>query len=340
MHKNFISRFIIVLGLTLILTACTSPVAGIPLDTSSAINTADEGQIETNVENTSAEDEMVKTITITDFDGRQVEVPANPQRIVALSEKDIDAAVTLRMPLVGVVNGRGSMVPPTYLADYLEGVTSVGAFTEPSLETILALKPDLILIGGIFPGIADLVEPLSEIAPTVVTYGLTDTWNDSFLKSAAAMNREAEAQLWLETMYQTRVNEVRDLVGDSVSTAGIIRFNPDGPVIMAVSSFSSLIAQDVGLVRPETQQIEGVGHGDTLSLEQIGNIDADYLFISSLNPDGSAALEDALATPLYQSLNAVSGGYVYIVDGAAWTTTGGPSAALLVLDDIAAAVTE
>lgn len=281
------------------------------------------------------EESAVETIIIVDAQGREVEIPANPQRIVALSEQDMDAAVALGMPLVGVVNGRGSANPPIYLQGKLGDVISVGSFSEPSLEMILELKPDLILIGGVFPGIAGLIEPLSEIAPTVVTYTLEEHWDSAFLKSAAAMNREAEAQAWLEEVYQAEIEKTQAELGDLTnSTIGIVRFNPDGPVIMALESFSSLVVQDLGLTRPETQQFEGYAHSDPINLEQLSMIDADYLFVASLNPDGKAVLVSALEDPLYQSLSAVSSGHTFVVDGAVWTSRGGPLAALEVLSDI------
>lgn len=151
--------------ITLVLSACqpsTTPTADV---TETAVPA-----IEAVVEST--EVPVAETIVITDVQGRELEVPANPQRIVALSEQDMDAAIALGMPLVGVVNGRGSANPPVYLQDKLGEAISVGSFAEPSLEMILELKPDLILIGGVFPGIAGLIEPLSKIAPTVVTYTL------------------------------------------------------------------------------------------------------------------------------------------------------------------------
>lgn len=329
--KSKIVLFAMVLMLAL--SACqpsATPTAETVEPTIPATEALFEDATEAPVEESAAE-----TIIIVDSQGREVEVPANPQRIVALSEQDMDAAVALGMPLVGVVNGRGSANPPIYLQGKLGDVISVGSFSEPSLEMILELKPDLILIGGVFPGIAGLIEPLSEIAPTVVTYTLEEHWDSAFLKSAAAMNREAEAQAWLNDVYNAEVEKVQADLGDlSASTIGIVRFNPDGPVIMALESFSSLVVRDLGLTRPETQQFEGYAHSDPINLEQLSMIDADYLFVASLNPDGKAVLDAALEDPLYQTLSAVSSGKTYVVDGAIWTSRGGPLAALEVLSDV------
>lgn len=317
-------HLLFVLVIALLLSACQSATTPTAQPTEAVAAEPSAAPVDT-----------AETILITDAQGREVQVPANPQRIVALSEQDMDAAVALGMPLVGVVNGRGSGNPPVYLQDKLGEAVSVGSFNEPSLEKILELKPDLILIGGVFPGIAGLIEPLSQIAPTVVTYKLEDPWNEAFLKSAAAMNRQAEAQTWLDEVYGVRITELKAKLGDqATSSVGIVRFNPDGPVIMALDSFSSRVARDLGLVRPETQQIEGYAHSETINLEQLNLIDADSLFVASLNPDGQAVLEAALKDPLYQSLSAVAGGKTFVVDGAIWASRGGPLAALEVLADI------
>ena len=50
-----------------------------------------------------------------------------------------------------------------------------------------------------------------------------------------------------------------------------------------------------------------------------------------------AVLEAALANPLYGALQAVQNDAVSVVDGAVWTSLGGPLAAQVVLDNVAAA---
>ncbi|RIK19316.1 MAG: hypothetical protein DCC51_09085 [Anaerolineae bacterium] len=208
-----------------------------------------------------------------DSTGAEVEVPLNPQRVVALSERDMDAAFALGVPLVGVVNGRGAQTPPAYLQSYLGDAVSVGAFSEPSPEAILNLNPDLILIGGMFPELEAMLPSFREIAPVFVTFNSGDDWRLAFQNAAYGLNRTAEAEAWLAD-YDARAADLAGKLpaGDEVT---IVRFNPDGPVIMAPASFASTIVTSLGLTRPEGQMsIEGQGHGDTVSLEAISAIDA------------------------------------------------------------------
>ncbi|NOK64363.1 MAG: ABC transporter substrate-binding protein [Chloroflexi bacterium AL-W] len=106
---------------------------------------------------------------------------------------------------------------------------------------------------------------------------------------------------------------------------------------MTPESSGGLVLRDVGLTRPEAQQIErwqGHYHSEPLSLEQLDLIDGDWLFLSTLNPDGEQAMNDAMDNQLFQQLNAVMSDSVSVVDGTVWTSRGGPLAALIVLEDI------
>lgn len=279
-----------------------------------------------------------ETRTVTDAAGNTLEIPVAPQRVVALSERDMDAAFALGFPLVGVVNGRGAETPPAYLQSYLGEAVSVGAFSEPSPEAILNLAPDLILIGGLFPALEEMLPAFQEIAPVYITFNAGDDWRTAFLGAADALNKTAEADAWLAD-YDTAAAELAAQL-PAGSEVSIVRFNPDGPVIMAPGSFASSITSSVGLARPESHLgIEGAGHGDTVSLEALSTIDAGHLFVGALNADGTAVLDAALADPLYGALGAFQNDAVSVVDGAVWTSLGGPIAAQIVLNDVAAAFT-
>jgi iron complex transport system substrate-binding protein len=283
-----------------------------------------------------AESPTGETRAVTDAAGNELTIPAAPRRVVVLSERDMDAAFALGFPVVGVVNGRGAEAPPAYLQPYLGEAVSVGAFSEPSPEAILNLNPDLILIGGLFPALEEMLPAFQEIAPVYVTFNSGDDWRAAFLGAADALNQTAAAEAWLADYDAAAAELAAQLpAGSEVS---IVRFNPDGPVIMAPGSFAGTITSSLGLARPESHLgIEGAGHGDTVSLEALPTIDADHLFAGALNPEGTAVLEAALADPLYAALSAVQNDAVSVVDGAVWTSLGGPLAARAVLSDVAAA---
>ncbi len=56
-----------------------------------------------------------ETRQVTDADGKTQVVPAQPKRVVVLSEIDLDSALTLGLQPVGTVNGCGQSTLPRYL---------------------------------------------------------------------------------------------------------------------------------------------------------------------------------------------------------------------------------
>lgn len=297
-----------------------------------------DGDPNTRVPATGAADSAsAETITITDARGTSVTVPANPQRIVALTELDLDSALALGITPVGAVNGRGQSGLPQYLGDTVAGVASVGSLAEPSLEAIVALKPDVILAGSVIEPIEALLPELSQIAPVVATYKPSDDWKTAFTSIAAILNRQAEADAFMANYDQRAAAVKAALPADRPALANVVRWMPQGPVLMMPATFSSLVLADVGLARPEAVQALAGSHGahtDPISLEQVDVIDSEWLFWGALNPDGATALDAALQNPLVQRLSAVQNKRVAQVDGAVWTSIGGPLAALAVLDDI------
>lgn len=349
-HKPHCITLVILLFLVLWVTACTGSTetpannenAAVPATTVPATS---EPKPEGDIPTTELEVEVItvgedtaegETRTVTDAAGNELEILAHPQRVVALSERDMDAAFALGAPVVGVVDGRGAMAPPAYLQPYLGKAVSVGAFSAPSPEAILALDPDLILIGGLFPTLEEILPDLRQIAPVYISFNSGDDWKKAFLGTADALNKTAEAEAWLAN-YEANAAAIAAQVTPG-TTVSIVRFNPDGPVIMAPGSFASSVITEAGLTRPEGHMdIEGQGHSDPISQEALTLIDADYLFVGSLNPEGNAVLEAALNDPLYAALNVFQNEAVAVVDGAVWTTLGGPLAAQIILDQVAAA---
>ncbi|GAB4210736.1 MAG: amonabactin ABC transporter substrate-binding protein [Roseiflexaceae bacterium] len=333
MVSPMLKRMAALVLLALTLAACGSTNSAAPQPNAAVATAAPAATAATTAGQPSE-----STRTITDATGQQVTVPVAPQRVVVLSEQDLDGALALGVTPVGTINGRGQKTPPLYLGERAAAITSVGDFAQPSLEKVVALKPDLILIGGIFPQIEALLPDLRAVAPTVVTYALADDWKTAFRGTAAALNKSTEAEAFLAG-YDTRAAAIRDALGTNADTeASIIRWNPQGPGIMALGSFSSLVLRDLGFRRPASQQIEGYSHSDPLSLEQLDQIDGDWLFLGTLNADGAKALEEARAQPLFQQLDAAKRNHVVNVDGTLWTSRGGPLAALIVLEDVEKAV--
>ena len=108
-----------------------------------------------------------KTVTITDVRG-EVEIPANPERIVDLSGNS-DILSILGYKVVGTANSDAYDYTkfPSYLEDTLKGAEILGYSMQDTMdiEKVMNLNPDLIVISTVQEKMYD---SLSEIAPTVM----------------------------------------------------------------------------------------------------------------------------------------------------------------------------
>ncbi|WP_429111254.1 ABC transporter substrate-binding protein [Aeromonas rivipollensis] len=280
------------------------------------------------------------TRQVLDANGQSHTVPDDPQRVVVLSELDLDSALTLGVQPVGTVNGRGQGTLPRYLLDKAgKAIQVVGDLDNPNLEKLIDLEPDLILTGQTKP---ELLALLQEIAPTVVTGNWGEPWKTVFNRSANVMNKEAEAKAFL-ARYDARLAEARSKLakhqGEQVS---IVRWNPKGPSYMHGGTFASSVVTEMGLARPAHQIGDKSPHSPALSLESLNLLDGDWLVVGTLSASGDAvdAMKQAEQTPAFQQLGAIKGKRFGAVDGSLWTSTGGPQAALRVIEDVEGLLTK
>ncbi len=277
---------------------------------------------------------QAQTRQVEDAFGNSVTIPTAPERIITLSEIDLDTALTLGVAPIGTVNGRGQAAPPRYLEGKVpKGIEVVGDLDNPNLEVLLELEPDLILTGPVKP---EQLAILNEIAPTVITFNWARPWQESMLRTAHVLNKDAEAQAFLER-YKARAAEARQKLQDHQGeTLSIVRWNPKGPSYMFKDAFSSTVLEDVGLKRPPHQQDPGHTHSMALSLESLELLDGDGLVIGTLATSGEAveALNQAEETAAFRQLSAIQAKRFAAVDGSLWTSLGGPMAALQVIEDI------
>lgn len=280
------------------------------------------------------------TRQVLDANGQSHTVPDDPQRVVVLSELDLDSALTLGVQPVGTVNGRGQGTLPRYLLDKAgKAIQVVGDLDNPNLEKLIDLEPDLILTGQTKP---ELLALLQEIAPTVVTGNWGEPWKTVFNRSANVMNKEAEAKAFL-ARYDARLAQARSKLakhqGEQVS---IVRWNPKGPSYMHGGTFASSVVTEMGLARPVHQIGDKSPHSPALSLESLNLLDGDWLVVGTLSASGDAvdAMKQAEQTPAFQQLGAIKGKRFGAVDGSLWTSTGGPQAALRVIEDVEGLLTK
>ncbi|CAO1666925.1 ABC transporter periplasmic protein [Halomonas sp. NYA30] len=273
----------------------------------------------------------------------EVSVEGTPERVVTLYEGALDAAVAAGVNPLGAVTTRGGDNVAGYIEAHLgdDRPAIMGVVREINIEAVLAQQPDLILAPAQLSG--EQYQLLSRIAPTVVppTKPLApDNWKDEARLYGEALNRQEAIAEAIEAVEQ-RASEVAEAV-EAAGVGGstfLVRWMPGGPMVMSQNLFSAGLLAQAGLDIQDGGLVGERGvHSDVLSLENLSQVDGDWLFLATLNEDGQAALKAAKQSNAFTRLNVVQQERVVPVDGQLWTSANGPLAAQAILDDIEAAL--
>lgn len=267
-----------------------------------------------------------------------VKVKQDPQRVITLDEGALDTVLALGMQPVGSVAARGGTDVPAYLQPHAKNVPIVGVAREPNLEAILSQRPDLILAP---PGLEKRVyDVLSRMAPTIVpSTPSTAPWQERNALYVTALGKEAEMQERVKQV-QDRIESLRPRIKPG-ATFSVVRWNPQGPLAMSSGLITGQLLTALGMKGSDiTSQLGERPHSDILSLENLGAVDADWLFIATLNEQGEATLAAARKQPAFNRLNAVRNDRAVTVDGQVWSSGTGVLAAERILDDIEEIIAE
>jgi iron complex transport system substrate-binding protein len=247
-------------------------------------------------------------------------VPETPERVVTLDPTVLLDVLALGVMPVGYAGADASQ--PLFLRDDLEGVESIGTESQPNLEKIAALEPDLIM------GYTQTPEKMSEIAPTVaVEYDETE-WKRMFRFRADVLRKRGLAAEKVAD-FEARVREFREEMGDRLDevTVSMIRFG-ESNVGVYPTSFSGSVLADIGVERPPNQAFDIGECCVDLSVEEIPEIDADYVFVA-VDPGAEDQLARYESNPLWARLE----GEKIEVSSAVWIQPSYTTAGMI-LDDL------
>ncbi|MBB5774204.1 ABC transporter substrate-binding protein [Nonomuraea jabiensis] len=265
-------------------------------------------------------------------------IPAQPKRVVALDQSFVDAVLTLETPVVGYTTYRSlDDKLPAYLGtvaeQYGKEATPVGSLEQPSLEKIMALKPDLIVSAKVRH--EALYDKLSKIAPTVFSETTGAIWKENLRLMGQALGKEQLADTRIKE-YEGRAAKIGAAIkakDGELPTISVVRFAGEPTVRLYVEkSYSGLVLKDVGFPRPEGQPTEQDAIAVDISQERIADLDADHIFVSTYqDPSAEGPKEKFVNNPLWGKLK----GDKHEVADLTWMTAVGIQGAHAILDDVA-----
>ncbi len=245
-----------------------------------------------------------------------VEVPEEPQRVVALGWSDAETALALGVQPVGASDWLafgGEGVGPWAEGRYDEAPEIIETL-EPSLEAVAALEPDLILDTR-SPATPERYEALSAIAPTIGqpegTEAYLTTWQQQLDLVGQALGRTEEAaQLRddLEQRFADTAAEHPEFAGTEVAVGA---YSSEGFGAYVRGDTRVDFMESLGFVnKPAVQDLATDSFFVPVSDEQVALLDAPLTVVFPIFVEES----QITGNPLWQTLGSVQQGNAVLLD--------------------------
>ncbi|MGE7022179.1 ABC transporter substrate-binding protein [Solibacillus cecembensis] len=261
------------------------------------------------------------------------QITGTPKKIVTLYQGATDTLVEFGVKPIGVVESWAEQPIYEYLKSDLEGVTIVGLETQPNLEEIAALKPDLIIATQVRH--EEIYEQLSQIAPTVVNTTLYDIHETTSL-IGQAIGQEDQAEKLIAD-WESRVADFKEKIATNENypfSVAVTNYRADHARVY-VQGFAGSILTELGFKEPKNLQGQKLDIVKLNDKESISQMDADVIF-QFMEDDAAVknTYKEWSEHPLYLNLDAVKNEQVYTVNEIVWNLAGGLQSANLMLDEL------
>ncbi|MCB2358189.1 ABC transporter substrate-binding protein [Clostridium estertheticum] len=273
-------------------------------------NNSKKDSQKTATESASTSNIKQDTQTITYLNKKYI-IPKNVTKIVTASLESMEDAAVLGVKPIGAITVGGKL--PQYLASKLEGAVSIGEKMQPNYETLLKLKPDVIMWSSKSPG--TVTEKLGKVAPTIPYSHISTNWDSNLRLMASLTGKQPQAEKII-TEYKLGATKAKLAIGDKLKDKKVIIARIRGGSIYlypATVYFNSVIYNDLGLTIPE--EIKPIKAQEMISLEKFSEMNPDYIFLQfarSENPKKTKALDELEKNPIWKSITAVKNKKVFV----------------------------
>ena len=270
-------------------------------------------------------------VTFTDARGKTVTLQKPATKVVVLEWGEAEMLVSLGVQPVGAADTKGYATWNT-AAKLDASVKDVGTRNEPSVDSIAALQPDLIIMENDSVALAPQAE---KIAPVLVAKGSDasrnlDRMRDDFAMIAAAVGKADEAKKILDDFDKALADGKKKI--DAAGAAGKNFAIADGwkegsTINVRMFGQGSLVSQlgiRLGLKNVWNGKVDeawGLGQTDVEGLNTLKDTDLQFFYNAS---DGDDIFAQGLATnAIWNSLSFVQKKQLHKMPNGIWTF-GGP----------------
>ncbi|WP_329307546.1 iron-siderophore ABC transporter substrate-binding protein [Streptomyces sp. NBC_01260] len=267
------------------------------------------------------------TLTVTDSRGKKVKLDGPAKRVVGTEWNVVESLITLGVDPVGVADVKGYRAYDT-AAPLAGGVKDIGTRGEPSVDTVAALKPDLIVATNDLSDSA--IKQLSKVAPLIVVRAADagrqiDQMTDNVSLIAEATGTEAKAKTDIAAFRQKLADGKKKLAaaglgGEEVAFADGWKAGSQVSVRpFAKGSLITDINTELGLVSPWAMKGDkgyGLAATDVEGLTKIG--DAQFVYITNTTENSDPFADGLKDNAVWKSLPFVKNGDVHRLPDGIW----------------------
>lgn len=271
---------------------------------------------------------FASAVTVKDAKG-EFTLDKTPSRVVALEYSFVDALAQVGVSPVGVADDNKIDRILPQVREKIAAWQSVGTRSQPSLEVIASLKPDLIIAD---PSRHTAVfEELKKIAPTV----MFDSRHESYQENLETAQKIGDL-VGKSTEMKAKINEHNDYIANIAKNLGVqgkkASFGTSREDKFNIQNDNGYVGSFLTTLGFAPTKLNSDQAFVEINLEQLVMEKPEYLFIAHYRDESIARKWEA--EPLWKAIPAVKANHVYSVDSDMWARGRGLEASKIMAKQI------
>ena len=271
---------------------------------------------------------FASAVTIKDAKG-EFTLDKTPSRVVALEYSFVDALAQVGVSPVGVADDNKVDRILPQVREKIAAWQSVGTRSQPSLEVIASLKPDLIIAD---PSRHTAVfEELKKIAPTV----MFDSRHESYQENLETAQKIGDL-VGKSAEMKAKINEHNDYIANIAKNLGVqgkkASFGTSREDKFNIQNDNGYVGSFLTTLGFAPTKLNSDQSFVEINLEQLVMEKPEYLFIAHYRDESIARKWEA--EPLWKAIPAVKANHVYSVDADMWARGRGLEASKIMAKQI------
>ena len=271
---------------------------------------------------------FASAVTVKDAKG-EFTLDKTPSRVVALEYSFVDALAQVGVSPVGVADDNKVDRILPQVREKIAAWQSVGTRSQPSLEVIASLKPDLIIAD---PSRHSAVfEELKKIAPTV----MFDSRHESYQENLETAQKIGDL-VGKSSEMKAKINEHNDYIANIAKNLGVqgkkASFGTSREDKFNIQNDNGYVGSFLTTLGFAPTKLNSDQSFVEINLEQLVMEKPEYLFIAHYRDESIARKWEA--EPLWKAIPAVKANHVYSVDSDMWARGRGLEASKIMAKQI------